>query len=191
MMRKILTAMLAFALGISAFAQQNYLSFNDDGNHTYTTTMSSLYHRKIWEEVVIQNNSSFELNNISCEISLVGAAASHRLVNIRRVKIGDDESFDGYEDDELKDELPFYFGSYGKFRADNNAKISFTLNFGVNNSNVRISSVYNKDKNLVFLITDSENAVKPQEKIESLGGNIIEIDGKKFLLYNGQAIQVK
>lgn len=190
-MRKIFVAAFALMLGVSAFAQQNYSSFGDDKSHTYTTTMSSLYHRRVWEEVVIQNNSSFELNNISCEIFLGDIPTGHRLVNIRRVKIGDDESFDGYEDDELKDELPFYFGRLGKFRADNSAKISFKLNFGVNDSNVKISSVYNKDKNLVFLITDSENAVKPNERIESLGGNVIEIDGKKFLLYNGQAIQVK
>lgn len=187
-MKKVALFFITLLISANLFCQS--FEFNDDGNHRFDTTISKLHSMEVWEEVVVLNNSSFELNNISCLI-ILNDEVEHRLVNISRINIGDDESFDGYEDDELKDELPYYFGKNGKFKANNNSKISFVLDFGRNNNNVIISKIYDKDKNLVLMVTDSEKAVKPDDKIEALGGHVIEVDGKKFLLYGGQAIPVK
>lgn len=72
-MKRIFVGLIALLFASNVFAQYAG-TFKDDGSHTYETTMLSLWSRSVWEEVVILNNSSYELNNVSCLITLDDAS---------------------------------------------------------------------------------------------------------------------
>ena len=137
--------------------------FEDNGTHTFLCSMSFLYYNKLNEEVRIQNNSSYKLRNVRCTISI--QKREHDLKNIKEIEIGETEEFDGYEDDELKDELKHYYGKeVGKISADNPNTITFKLNFNDYNEKVLIKKVYNEDKSLSFEIVDNPNHKRPVEQ---------------------------
>lgn len=115
----------------------------------------------------------------------------HDLKNIKEIEIGETEEFDGYEDDELKDELKHYYGKeVGKISADNPNTITFKLNFNDYNEKVLIKKVYNEDKSLSFEIVDNPNHKKPVEQAKDQGATIVEIDGTKFMLFEGKAYKI-
>lgn len=115
----------------------------------------------------------------------------HDLKNIKEIEIGETEEFDGYEDDELKDELKHYYGKeVGKISADNPNTITFKLNFNDYNEKVLIKKVYNEDKSLSFEIVDNPNHKKSVEQAKDQGATIIEIDGTKFMLFEGKAYKI-
>lgn len=171
------------------FGETFFREINDNGDHKFSTTIEDLYRTKCSEEVCIQNNTSFKLNNIRCLIEIGGR--SHSLKNINNIKIGDHEEFDGYEDDELEDELEHFFGPVAKWTSKNTNEVSFTLNFSDHNNDVIIKRIYCDDESLTFEIEDSSNAVTTEQQLEKTGAEILEIDGKKYLFYNGQVIEIK
>ena len=163
---------------------------NADGDFVYKTTFSHLYANKLWEEVRIQNNSSFTLSRITCTIQINNK--KHNLVTIQKMRPGSQEEFDGYEDDEMKDELPYYFGEAGKFTKNNKNDISFTINFKEHRDDIVITDVYERDKSLCFIINDSPDVEIKTEKdaLKESGATTIVVEGKTYLLYNGVAYPV-
>lgn len=188
-MRKLIIFIVFMITCSMLFGQAYFEEINDNGEHKFSTTISTLKKNDCSEEVRIQNNSSFKLNNISCLIEI--GNVKHNLKNINYVKIGEEEEFDGYEDDELDDELEHYFGKVAKWQIKNTNNITFTLNFSDHNSDVVIRKIYNRDESLVFEIGDSDNAITTEQQLKKTGAEILEVDGKKYILYNGQAIEVK
>lgn len=162
----------------------------DSGKFQYSTTISSLVNRKIDEEIQVQNNSSFTLSRLSCTVVI--GNKSHDMKVIQRVKPGDDEEFEGYEDDEMNDEFPYYFGEAGKFRKDNHSEVTFIISFKEHADLVEILDVYEGDDSLVFVVTDSEKASKQIEK--SFSENNIEIfyiEGKPYAKIDGKLMKLE
>lgn len=188
-MKKTFIFITLIFVSFMLFGETFFREINDNGDHKVSTTIEVLYRTKCSEEVRIQNNTSFKLNNINCLIEI--GSRSHRLKNINNIKIGDCEEFDGYEDDELDDELEHFFGPVAKWTSKNTNKISFTLNFSDHNNDVIIKRIYCDDDSLTFEIEESSNAVTTEQQLEKTGAEILEIDGKKYLLYNGQVMEIK
>lgn len=177
-MKRLLITILLSVFVFSVNAEQ----------HIYETTISELKEKEITENICIQNNSSFVLTNIECRFSVNGK--THSMQNIRKIPIGEDSEFEGYEDDEIDDELPYYLGEDAKFTRKNKNKISFELFFHSHNDDVTIANILNRDDSLYFIIEDKDGNVSPEEKIKQEGGSIVEIDGIKYLLFNGSAYKV-
>ena len=188
-MKKIFIFITLIFVSFMLFGETFFREINDNGDHKVSTTIGALYRAECSEEVCIQNNTSFKLNNISCLIEI--GNRSHNLKNINNIKIGDCEEFDGYEDDELDDELEHFFGPVAKWTSKNTNNISFTFNFSDHNNDVIIKRIYCDDDSLTFEIEDSSNAVTTEQQLEKTGAEILEIDGKKYLLYNGQVMEIK
>ena len=189
MKRKIFFVLfLLFCVNI--FAQEYKVEKNEDGDWIFNTTFQVLYNKKIWEEIQIQNNSTQNLNHITCSVIIKNK--EHKMKTISSIKSGNKEEFEGYEDDEMKDEFPHYFGSDGKFTFNNYNKITFKINFKEHRDDVIISAVYMNDKHLLFIVEDSPNSHVETEKeaLERTGAQTIIIDGKKYLLYDGVAYPV-
>lgn len=145
---------------------------------------------KTWEEIQIQNNSTQNLNHITCTVIINGK--EHKMKTISQIKVGDKEEFEGYEDNEMKDEFPHYFGNVGKFTSTNYNTITFIINFQEHRDDVIISDIYMNDNNLVFIVEDDPNHKVETEKeaLERTGAQTIIIEGKKYLLYDGVAYPV-
>lgn len=111
----------------------------DNGNHLVTFRISELVRKGFYDDICIQNGSSYLLKNIQLRITIDGKV--HKLLPIDQVKSGRDENFDGLEDDEMHDELKYFFGEKGKLTKNNTNKISFEFTFGDNNEKDRKSVV--------------------------------------------------
>lgn len=114
----------------------------------------------------------------------------HKLVPISSIRVGKTESFDGVEDDEMHDELPYFFGAAGKIRRNNNNKITFKLKFGFDDDKVIVERFEICDRELYFYISDNKNAPVTKQVLEE-EAKVIVIDGKKYIIIENHAIEVK
>ena len=191
----IITVLLEFGFICGAYAQhlkiEDRIKKNENGDFCFETSFPELLANGIKEEVRVQNNSTFTVNNISCNIII--NEKTHSLKTIQKLKPGEEEEFDGYEDDEMKDELPYYFGTDGEFKKRNTNAISFVICFRDHQKNVTIKGVYDRDKSLVFIIdnsTEGNENMETETSLKEAGVKKITVDGKTFILYNGKFIPV-
>ncbi len=170
---------------MNCFAQSLQLIKNENNDWVLKTTFQKLIKTKTWEEIQIQNNSTQNLNHVTCSITINNK--EHKMKTISQIKSGDKKEFEGYEDDEMKDEFPHYFGKDGKFTGSNYNTITFTINFKEHKDEVIISDIYMNDKKLLFIVEDDPNHKIETEKeaLERTGAETIIIEGKKYLLYEG------
>ena len=99
-----------------------------------------------------------------------------------------ENNFEGYEDDEMKDELKFYFGGEGKLSKSNKNKIVFIFDFGADNDHVVLGKVYKSGNDIYFEIIDNPTATVKQGK--SAGGETVTINGESYLLIDGTAYKI-
>ena len=184
MKRKFLIVLAVLLCNFNLFADK----VNDDGNHVFEYVISELVEKGFYDEINIQNNSSYELKNIQLKIFINGK--EHQPLPISKLKSGNDDNFDGLEDDEMHDELRHYFGNDGKLNKKNNNKIRFELNFGLNNDKVIVTDLYIRDKELYFYVEDNSEHVVTEQVLEEQV-RVIEIDGKKYMLVDDKVIEIK
>ena len=183
-MKKLLMALVLSLMVVGIFAEP----VTDNGNHLVTFRISELVEKGFYDEICIQNGSTYLLKNIQLRITI--DEKDHRLLPIDQVKSGKDDNFDGLEDDEMHDELRHYFGNDGKLNKKNNNKIRFELNFGLNNDKVIVTDLYIRDKELYFYVEDNSEHVVTEQVLEEQV-RVIEIDGKKYMLVDDKVIEIK
>lgn len=187
MMKKTLLLSLAFAL-LAAFplaAQAFPQEVNDGGSHVFEIPISALAKNKVVEKIVIQNNSSREIDWATCTLSVGGK--EHELKKMPPLPVGKSREFEGYDDDEMKDELKAAFGDAGKISAKNRNSLRFTFSFGNQEGLVCLRRVLKSEKDICFEVVDSPNA--PAQSAPS--GKKVTIDGETYLLIDGQAYRVR
>lgn len=189
-MKKFIIIISILFISFNCYAQSIQLSKNENNEWILKTTFQKLMKNKTWEEIQIQNNSTIILNNISCSVRVKGR--EHKMKNISQIKPGYNETFNGYVDNEMKDEFPQYFGKEGKFLSNNYNTITFIINFNEYKNAVKITDVRMDDKDLLFIIDDNTNYKTEIEKQnpETSDAKIVTIEGKKYLLYEGIAYPV-
>ena len=189
-MKKFIIIISILFISFNCYAQSIQLSKNENNEWILKTTFQKLMKNKTWEEIQIQNNSTIILNNISCSVRVKGR--EHKMKNISQIKPGYNETFNGYVDNEMKDEFPQYFGKEGKFLSNNYNTITFIINFNEYKNAVKITDVRMDDKDLLFIIDDDTNYKTEIEKQnpETSDAKIVTIEGKKYLLYEGIAYPV-
>lgn len=190
-MKKSIFTFLFLSFIATTFAQSPKITENEKHEWIFDTSFPELMRKGIDEEIKIQNNSSVNLNHVTCTVVINGK--EHKMQTIQKIKSGEKEEFDGYEDDEMQDEFPHYFGEAGRFTRRNTNDIRFIINFKEHRNDVIISDVYMNDSHLLFIIEDSPNRhIKTEEEsLEETGAQVIIVDGKKFLLYGGKAYPVE
>lgn len=189
MKKQILIQVLLFVT-LTAFAQPPRITETENHEWIFDTSFPELMAKGIDEEIQIQNNSSVNLNHVTCTVVINGK--EHKMQTIQKIKSGEKEEFDGYEDDEMQDEFPHYFGEDGRFTRRNTNDIRFIINFKEHRNDVIISDVYMNDRHLLFIIEDSpKRHIKTEEEsLEETGAQVIIVEGKKYLLYGGVAYPV-
>ena len=184
-MKKILMGIiLCLIMMVGVFAEP----VADNGNHLVTFRISELVEKGFYDEICIQNGSSYLLKNIQLRITIDGK--DHRLLPIDQVKSGRDDNFDGLEDDEMHDELKYFFGEKGKLAKKNTNKISFEFTFGDNNEKVLLKEYHIRDNELYFFVENNENFKTTEELVED-SVKVIVIDGNKYMLIGDKVIEVK
>ena len=196
------------------------LTQNAAGDYVYSTTISSLVNRRVFEEIKLINNSSYPLTHVTCTITINGK--NHDMRPMPVLKLSDSEGFDGYYEDDMNREFPRYFGKDGKFSRSNNNVVTFTFKFRDHSGAVAITDVYDGEEDLCFVISDT--AVTPQvyqaapvvapiqapapvapavvpaqpsqtqtaaPQSNSSDGQIVNIDGKNYLIHDGKAFPVQ
>ncbi|MCI5666417.1 MAG: hypothetical protein MR353_06595, partial [Spirochaetia bacterium] len=68
MKRKFLIVLAVLLCNFNLFADK----INDDGNHVFEYVISELVEKGFYDEINIQNNSSYELKNIQLKIFING-----------------------------------------------------------------------------------------------------------------------
>ncbi|MCM1320836.1 MAG: hypothetical protein NC041_01505 [Bacteroides sp.] len=187
-MKRKLFVILSLIIASNLFAQKFSKELKDNGMHQFATTMNFLAANKIDEEIVIYNNSSVDLANISCKVTINGK--THDFKKIRKIIVGDDENFSGYEDDEMKDEFKRYFGSDGKISKNNTNDIIFEFNFGEFNNDVVLKRVYKDDRDICFSVDDKLHA-SSADNSDSGNAEKILINGEEYLLLNEQVYKIR
>ena len=87
-MKKILMGIvLSLLMTVAVFAEP----VTDNGNHSVTFRISELVEKGFYDEICIQNGSSYLLKNIQLRITIDGK--DHRLLPIDQVKSGRDDNF--------------------------------------------------------------------------------------------------
>jgi hypothetical protein len=160
------------------------LTVNGQGDYCFETSFTELVSQGINSEIQVFNNSAFTVSNLLCTVFINGK--SHSLKAIHTLLPTEDDEFDGYDDDEMKDEFPHFFGSDGAFKKRNTNKIQFVISFRPQQKNVEITNIYFRKKSIVFVIDNSEEGKKNLES-----GNMSEkvvIDGKTYILYGGKFV---
>ena len=184
MKRKFLIVLAVLLCNFNLFADK----VNDDGNHVFEYVISELVDKGFYDEINIQNNSSYELKNIQLKIFINGK--EHQLLPISKLKSGNDDNFDGLEDDEMHDELKYFFGEKGKLTKNNTNEISFEFTFGDNNEKVLLKEYHIRDNELYFFVENNENFKVTEELVED-SVKVIVIDGNKYMLIGDKVIEVK
>lgn len=187
-MKRKLFVILSLIIASNLFAQKFSKELQDNGMHRFETTMNFLAANKMNEEIVIYNNSSVDLANISCKVTINGK--SHDFKKIGKIFIGDDEDFPGYEDDEMKDEFKRYFGNDGKISKNNMNDIIFEFNFGAFNKDVVLKRVFKDDNNICFSVGDNVRT-SPADNFDSGNAEKILINGEEYLLLNEQVYKIR
>lgn len=183
-MKKILMGLVLFLCTAFMFSEP----ITDNGNHLVTFRISELVEKGFYDEICIQNGSSYLLKNIQLRITIDGK--DHKLLPIDQVKSGRDENFDGLEDDEMHDELKYFFGEKGKLTKKNPNKISFEFTFSDNNEKVLLKEYHIRDNELYFFVENNENFKTTEELVED-SVKVIVIDGNKYMLIGDKVIEVK
>ena len=183
-MKKIVLSLLFILCSNFIFSE----SLNDTGNHIFNFKISDLVNKGFYDEICIQNGSSYELKNI--QLRIIIDKQEHKLLPIDQLKTGRDENFDGLEDDEMHDELKHFFGEKGKLTKKNTNQITFEFTFGDNNEKVLIKEFHIRDKELYFFVENNPEAKITEEKVED-SVKVIVIDGKKYMIIGDQVIEVK
>ena len=154
----IVVLTVVFFVVCSVFAANEGLTQNAAGDYVYSTTISSLVNRRVFEEIKLINNSSYPLTHVTCTITINGK--NHDMRPMPVLKLSDSEGFDGYYEDDMNREFPRYFGKDGKFSKSNNNVVTFTFKFRDHANAVAITDVYDGEEDLCFVISD--NAIASQ-----------------------------
>lgn len=188
MKRAIVFLLLSLGAFYSSFAQEgeakNRIVVNGRGDYCYETSFSELMSRGVNSEIRVLNNSGFVVNNLLCTVSINGK--SHSLKAIQMVPPGQDEGFEGYDDDEMKDEFPCFFGVDGSFKKRNTNKVAFEISFRPHQKNVAITSIYYWKKSIVFVIDNSAEGKKMLESGDT--SEKVVVGGKTYILYEGKFV---
>ncbi len=153
--RIILLISALFFICFNAFSFEYKIEKNETNEWIFETSFSELVQSKINGEIRIQNNSKLILTRVGCSVIIKGN--EHKLQSISKIKVGEREEFEGYEDDEMKDEFPFYFGKDGKFLKSNKNQIILKIKFPDNQDDVIITAALANDKSLLFIVEDSSD----------------------------------
>lgn len=152
--KKFMVYVVAVFLAVPvAFAQGEFVTRDSSGGYSYETTISSLVQRRVFEEIKLINNSSFEVTNVTCVVTINGKTHDMRPISV--LKPGESEGFDGYFEDDMKREFPKCFGQDGKFLKENNSVVKFSFNFKGHNDDVVITDVYDSEDDLCFIVNDA------------------------------------
>lgn len=188
MKKAIVFLLLSLCAICGSFAQddeaKNRIVVNERGDYCFETSFPELMSRGVNSEVWVRNNSGFVVNNLLCTVSINGK--SHALKAIQTVPPGEDEEFKGYDDDEMKDEFPCFFGVDGSFKKRNTNKISFEISFRPHQKNVVITSIYYWKKSIVFVIDNSAEGKKLLESGDT--SEKVVVGGKTYILYEGKFV---
>ena len=137
-------------------AQQNPdINRDESGAYVYETRISSLVERELYEGIKIINNSSYPIAYVTCKIVIKGK--EHAMRPIPVLKVSDTKSFEGYYGNDMKKEIPKYFKKYGKISQKNNISVKFVLQFKENTDKVAVTDIYDKEKDLCFIVSDLED----------------------------------
>ncbi len=183
-MKKILVALIFIITASFSFGQTQ----NDNGKHFFDFKIADLVGRGFYDEIKIRNESSYELKNIQIKISINGKTAE--LLPIARLQSGNSTNFDGKKDDDMHDELRYYFGNDGKLNKSNPNSISFEINFGDYNEKVTVKDFFIKNKDLYILVEDNPDS-KVSGKSTENSAKIVTIDGKKYILVDDKAFEIQ
>lgn len=161
-MKKIITMLfLSLIMTVGIFAEP----ITDNGNHSVTFRISELAEKGFYDEICIQNGSSYLLKNIQLRITIDGK--DHKLLPIDQVKSGRDDNFDGLEDDEMHDELKYFFGEKGKLTKKNPNKI-YRASPRENGKYYAIESSYDDGKTWHSTGDSSPTQEEANKKIENM-----------------------
>lgn len=183
-MKKILTSIIFMAMATFIFSQ----SFIDKGNHSFEFKIADLVKQGFYDEIKIRNGSSHELKNIQIKISI--NEKSIDLLPIANLQPGSSTNFDGKKDDDMHDELRYFFGNDGKLISSNLNNITFYIDFGDNNEKITAEDFFIKNKDLYFLVKDNPNA-KPTAQNSDDSAKIVTIGGKKYILVDDKAFEIQ
>lgn len=96
-MKKLSFLSLLLVLTVTAFAQSPKITESENHDWIFDTSFPELIRKGIDEEIKIQNNSSVNLNHVTCTVVINGK--EHKMQTITKIESGEKEEFDGYEDD--------------------------------------------------------------------------------------------
>ena len=188
MKRAVVFLLLILCAVYGSFAQEgeakSRIVVNGRGDYCFETSFPELMSRGVNSEVRVLNNSGFVVNNLLCTVSINGK--SHSLKAIQTVSPGQDEGFEGYDDDEMKDEFPCFFGVDGSFKKRNTNKIAFEISFRPHQKHVAITSIYYWKKSIVFVIDNSAEGKKMLESGDT--SEKVVVGGKTYILYDGKFV---
>ena len=183
-MKKIFTAIFLMAMATFLFAQ----NLSSSKNNSFEFKIADLVGKGFYDEIKIRNGSSYELKNIQIKISINGK--SIELIPIANLQPGNAKNFDGKEDDDMHDELKYFFGNDGKLSKTNQNIIAFDINFGDNNEKITIKDFFIKNKDLYFFVEDNPN-FKNTDQATTNSAKIVTIDGKKYILADDKAFEIQ
>lgn len=183
-MKKIFTAIFLMAMATFLFAQ----NLSSSKNNSFEFKIADLVGKGFYDEIKIRNGSSYELKNIQIKISINGK--SIELIPIANLQPGNAKNFDGKEDDDMHDELKYFFGNDGKLSKTNQNTIAFDINFGDNNEKITIKDFFIKNKDLYFFVEDNPN-FKNTDQATTNSAKIVTIDGKKYILVDDKAFEIQ
>lgn len=183
-MKKIFTAIFLMAMATFLFAQ----NLSSSKNNSFEFKIADLVGKGFYDEIKIRNGSSYELKNIQIKISINGK--SIELIPIANLQPGNAKNFDGKEDDDMHDELKYFFGNDGKLSKTNQNIIAFDINFGDNNEKITIKDFFIKNKDLYFFVEDNPN-FKNTDQATTNSAKIVTIDGKKYILVDDKAFEIQ
>lgn len=183
-MKKVLASLIFIIMVNFCFAQ------NLDGgkNHSFEFKIADLVGKGFYDEIKIRNGSSNELKNIQIKISINGK--SIELLPIANIQPGNSKNFDGKQDDDMHDELKYFFGNDGKLSKTNQNSIIFDINFGDDNEKIAIKDFFVKNKDLYFFVEDNPD-FKNTSKTTEDSAKIVTIDGKRYILVNDKAFEIQ
>lgn len=182
-MKKIF-AVLFFIMGSFIFAQ----NLSGAKNNSFEFKIADLVNKGFFDEIKIRNESSYELKNIQIKISINGK--SIELIPITRLFPGNSTNFDGKQDDDMHDELRYFFGNDGRLNKTNPNSITFDIDFGDNNEKTNVKDYFIKNKDLYFLIEDNPD-FKASAQTSDGSAKIVTIDGKKYILVDDKAFEIQ
>ena len=190
MKRIVISLLLSMCAFCASFAQEksfdNRIVSSGHGDYSFETSFAELKSYGVNSKIKVQNNSSFSVSNLICNVFINGK--SHTQKPINTILSGNEEKFDGYDDEEMKDEFPCFFGADGKFRKGNKNKITFVVSFRPQQKNVTIKQICFRKKSILFVIDNSTEGKDALNNIDT--SEKVFIDGKPYVLFEGKFIPI-